>query len=91
MASYEAARKRIEAGQPIFRDKPGPESSAADIVRRVLRHKVDAATMTRLAKADRLLAMVVATKEACTVDVQKQMAASGDAAILELLGEESEG
>jgi hypothetical protein len=47
--------------------------------------QVDAATMTRLAKTDRLLAMVIATKESVPVDVQQQLAASGDAAILELL------
>jgi hypothetical protein len=83
-ASYEAARKRIEAGLPLFRDKPGPESLAADIVR-LYAPKVDAATMARLAKADRLLAMVVATKETVPVDVQKELAATGDATILELL------
>jgi hypothetical protein len=84
VASYEAARKRIEAGQPIFRDTLGPESLAEDVVR-LYKPKVDAAMMARLAKADRLLAMVVATKETVPVDVQKEMAASGDAAVLELL------
>jgi hypothetical protein len=61
VASYEAARKRIAAGQPIFRDTPGPESLAADVLR-LFAPKVDAATMARLAKADRLLAMIVATR-----------------------------
>jgi hypothetical protein len=84
MPSYDDAKKRIEAGEPIFRDQPGPESLAADVVR-LFSPNVDAATMTRLAKADRLLAMVVATKESVPVAVQQEFAASGDAAILELL------
>jgi hypothetical protein len=84
MPSYDDARKRIGAGEPIFRDQPGPESLAADVVR-LFGPKVDAAMMTRLAKADRLLAMVVATKETVPVAVQQQFAESGDAAVLELL------
>jgi hypothetical protein len=84
MASYEAAQKRIAAGLPIFRDTPGPESLAADVLR-LFSPKVDAATMTRLAKTDRLLGMVVATKETIPADAQKQLAATGDPTILELL------
>jgi hypothetical protein len=84
MPSYEEAGRRIGAGEPIFRDQPGPETLAADVVR-LFKPNVDAATMTRLAKADRLLAMVVATKESVPVAVQQQFAASGDAAIHELL------
>jgi hypothetical protein len=82
--SYEDAQKRIGAGRPIFRDQPGPESLAADIIK-LYQPKVDAATMMRLAKTDRLLAMVVATKESVPVDVQNLLAATGDPAILELL------
>jgi hypothetical protein len=44
-----------------------------------------AATMGRLAKADPLLAMVVATRESVPIEVQQQLAASGDATILERL------
>jgi hypothetical protein len=84
VASYEAARKRIAAGQPIFREQPGPESLAGDVLR-LFAPRVDAATMARLARADRLLAMVIATRESVPVEVQQQLAASGDAAILERL------
>jgi hypothetical protein len=84
VASYEAARKRIDAGQPIFRETPAPESLPADVIR-LFAPKVDAATMTRLAKVDRLLAMVIATRESVPVALQQQLAASGDTAILELL------
>jgi hypothetical protein len=84
VASYEAARKRIEAGQPLFRDKPGSESLAKDVLR-LFAPKLDGATMAKLAKADPLLAMIVATKETVPADVQKQLAATGDPTILELL------
>ena len=84
VASYEAVQKRIQAGQPIFRESPAPESLTADVAR-LFSPKVDAATMTRLAKADRLLAMIAATRATVPVAVQQQLAASGDAAILELL------
>lgn len=84
MASYEAARKRIAAGLPIFRDTPAYEGLAADVVK-LFAPKVDAATMTRLAKVDRLLAMVAATKETVPVALQQQLAASADPAVLELL------
>ena len=84
VASYDAARTRIAAGQPIFRERPGPESLAADLLR-LFKPGLDAATMARLAKADRLLAMVIAASESVPVEVQRQLAASGDAAILERL------
>lgn len=84
VASYDVARKRIAAGQPIFREQPAAESLAGD-VRRLFSPTVDAATMARLAKGDRLLAMVVATRESVPVEVQQQLAASGDGAILERL------
>jgi hypothetical protein len=84
VASYEVARKRIAAGLPIFRDQLAPESLAGDVLR-LFAAKVDAATMTRLAKADRLLAMVIAAKASAPADVLQQLAASGDPAILELL------
>lgn len=71
-------------GQPIFRDTPGPEHLAADALR-LFAPKVDAATMTRLAKTDRLLAMIVATRETALVAVQQQLEATGDAAIFALL------
>jgi hypothetical protein len=83
-ASYDAARKRIEAGLPIFRDQVGPESLASDI-RKLVAPRVDGTTMARLAKTDRLLAMIAATRPSVPVDEQQQLAATGDAAILELL------
>jgi hypothetical protein len=63
VASYEAARKRVASGLPIFRERPGPESLAADVLR-LFTPNVDAATRTRLAKADALLAQVVAAQAA---------------------------
>jgi len=57
VASYDIARARITAGQPIFREQPAPESLAADVLR-LFRPGLDAATRTRLAASDPLLAMV---------------------------------
>lgn len=84
LVSYEVAQKRIAAGLPIFRETSAPEGLAADVLR-LFAPKVDAATMTRLAKADRLLAMIVATKETAPVAVQQQLAATNDPAVFELL------
>jgi hypothetical protein len=63
VASYDAARRRIAAGEPIFRDQPGPEGLAVDILR-LLKPGVDAATQARLAKSDPLLALIVAKRRA---------------------------
>lgn len=57
VASYEAARTRIAAGLPIFREQPGPASLATDVLR-LFRPGLDAATRRRLAQTDPLLAMV---------------------------------
>jgi hypothetical protein len=57
VASYEVAQKRIAAGQPIFRDQPAPDSLAADVLR-LFKPGIDAATLSRLATSDRLLAMI---------------------------------
>ena len=57
VASYDTARKRIVAGLPIFREHPAPESLANDVLR-LFRPGLDAATRTRLANSDPLLAMV---------------------------------
>lgn len=57
VASYDTARTRIVAGLPIFREKPGPESLAGDVLR-LFRPGLDAATRKRLAATDPLLAMV---------------------------------
>ena len=57
VASYETARTRIAAGLPIFREQPGPESLATDVLR-LFRPGLDAATRRRLAQTDPLLAMV---------------------------------
>jgi len=61
VASYEAARTRIAAGKPIFRETPGPESLAADILR-LFKPGLDAATRARLASTDPLLALVIAAR-----------------------------
>jgi hypothetical protein len=83
-AGYSAAGARVVAGEPIFRDRAAPESLIADL-RHLLAPKVTAATMTRLASTDRLLAMVVAANESVPIEVQRQFAEAGDAAILELM------
>lgn len=57
VASYDVARARVAAGLPIFRERPGAESLAGDVLR-MFRPGVDAATRTRLAQADPLLAMI---------------------------------
>jgi len=57
VASYDTARKRIIAGLPVFRDQPGPDSLAHDVLR-LFTPGLDAATRTRLATSDPLLAMV---------------------------------
>lgn len=57
VASYDVARARVAAGLPIFRERPGAESLAGDVLR-LFRPGVDAATRTRLAQADPLLAMI---------------------------------
>ena len=57
VASYDSARTRIAAGLPIFRDQPGPDDLAGDVLR-LFRPGLDAATKTRLARTDPLLAMV---------------------------------
>lgn len=57
VASYDTARTRVLAGLPIFREQPGPESLAGDVLR-LFRPRLDAATRARLAQTDPLLAMV---------------------------------
>jgi hypothetical protein len=57
VVSYDTARTRIAAGLPIFRELPGPESLAGDVLR-LFRPRLDAATRARLARTDPLLAMV---------------------------------
>jgi hypothetical protein len=57
VASYDAARERIAAGQPIFRAQPGPASLPADVLR-LFRPGLDAAARARLATTDPLLALI---------------------------------
>jgi hypothetical protein len=61
VASYETARTRIAAGEPIFRESLGPESLATDVLR-LFKPGVDAAARARLARTDRLLALVIAAR-----------------------------
>lgn len=63
VASDETAQKRIAAGQPIFRQTPGPPGLAADVLR-LFRPNVDAATHARRARTDPLLAMMVQARAA---------------------------
>lgn len=57
VASYDVARARIAAGLPIFRQQPGAESLAGDVLR-LFTPGGNAATKARLAAADPLLALI---------------------------------
>ena len=57
VASYDAARARITAGLPVFRQQPGADGLAGDVLR-LFRPGVDASTKARLAQADPLLALI---------------------------------